>query len=66
MTTARIPAPRTELAPLNLIAVERVRGLSQRAADYLLTLLAAHLMEHDTLDRATFLRLADEAEAIAS
>lgn len=56
----------TDLAPLNLVAVNRVHSLSQRAADYLLVLLAAHLMEHASFDRATFLRLADEAEAIAS
>jgi hypothetical protein len=62
MTT--IPAPRTELAPLNLVAVERVHRLSQRAADYCLTLVAAHFMEHATLDRPTFLRLCDEAQAV--
>ena len=53
-------------ADLNLIAVSRVNALSQRAADYLLTLLAAHLMTGDSIDRATFLRLADEAEAVAA
>lgn len=51
---------------LNLIAVHRVQATSQRAADYLLTLVAAHFMEHPTLNRATFLRLADEAEAVTS
>lgn len=50
---------------LNLLATHRVQGLSQRAADYLLTMLAAHLMTADSLDRDTFLRLADEAEAVA-
>lgn len=51
---------------LNLVAVDRVHSLSQRAADYLLVLLASHLIGADSLDRATFLRLADEAEAVAS
>lgn len=50
---------------LNLVAVDRVNGMSQRAADYLLTLLAAHLISGESIDRATFLLLADEAEAVA-
>lgn len=56
----------TTFAPLDLVATHRVQGLSQRAADYLLVLLAAHLMEGASIDRAVFLKLADEAEAIAS
>ena len=51
---------------LNLIATHRVNALSQRAADICLTLLAAHLMTGDSIDRATFLRLADAAEAVAA
>jgi hypothetical protein len=49
---------------LNLIATHRVHALSQRAADYLLTLVAAHYMNGTELDRETFLRMADEAEAV--
>lgn len=51
---------------LNLVATHRVNAMSQRAADYTLTLLAAHLMTTSTLDRPTFLRLCDEAEAVTS
>ena len=58
-----------ELAPrlagdLDLIATHRVHAMSQRAADYCLTLVAAHFMVARTLDRPTFLRLCDEAEAV--
>lgn len=51
---------------LDLVATHRVQAMSQRAADYLLTLVGAHLMTTSQLDRATFLRLADEAEAVTS
>lgn len=51
---------------LNLVATHRVNAMSQRAADYTLTLLAAHLMTTSTIDRPTFLRLCDEAEAVTS
>lgn len=51
------------LDDLNLIAVHRVQAMSQRQADYTLTLLAAHLMTGEAIDRPTFLRLADAAEA---
>lgn len=56
----------THAPELDLIAVNRVQAMSQRAADYLLVLVAAHFMEHPTLNRATFLRLADEAEAVTA
>ena len=51
---------------LDLEPTHRVQGLTSRAADYHLTMLAAHLMSSPVIDRATFMRLADEAEAIAS
>jgi len=57
--------PEPILPPLNLIATERVQSLSQLACDVLVALVAAHFIEHDGFDRATFLRLADEAEAVA-
>lgn len=50
---------------LHLVALERVRELPQRAVNPLLDLIAAHFLEVGRLDRDTFLRLADEAEAIA-
>lgn len=49
---------------LNLVALHRVHRLPQQAVNPLLDLIATHLTG-DTLDRATFLRLADEAEAVA-
>lgn len=64
MTAPTLPSPRLPLAPLSLVAVARVQAMSQAAADYCLVLVAAHFMEHARLDRATFLRLADEAEAV--
>lgn len=50
---------------LDLVATRRVQGMSQRQADYCLALVAAHLT-HSSLDRDTFLRLADEAQAVTS
>lgn len=50
---------------LNLIATHRVHALPQRAVNPLLDLIAAHFLEVGSLDRAAFMRLADEAEAIA-
>jgi hypothetical protein len=64
MTAPSIPAPRSGLPPLDLVAVERVQRLSQRAVPYCLDLVAAYLSEHERLDRPTFLRLCDEAEAV--
>lgn len=52
------------LDDLNLVAVHRVQAMTQRAADYTLVLLATHLMTAGAIDRPTFLRLADEAEAV--
>ena len=49
---------------LNLVAFHRVHRLPQAAVNPLLDLLAAHLTS-SALDRATFLLLCDEAEAVA-
>lgn len=59
MTTATLP-------PLNWVADDRVRGLSHRASFQLLVMCQQWLNDHGSLDRATFLRLADEAEAVTS
>lgn len=50
---------------LRLVAFHRVQRLPQRAVNPLLDLIAAHFRETGRLDRDTFLRLADEAEAVA-
>jgi len=57
--------PEPILPPLNLIATERVQSLSQLAVDVWAALVAGWVDEHDSLDRATLLRLADGAEAVA-
>lgn len=50
---------------LNLVATHRVHSLPQAAVNPLLDLIGAHFLECGRLDRAGFMRLADEAEAVS-
>lgn len=51
---------------LNLVATYRVAAMSLSASNQLLFLLADHLKTSVDIDMATFLLLADEAEAVAA
>lgn len=52
------------LPVLDLTAFDRARALPQAAVNPLLDLIGAHFLECGRLDRAGFMRLADEAEAV--
>ena len=57
--------PLGTLPALDLTAFDRARALPQAAVNPLLDLIGAHFLECGRPDRAGFMRLADEAEAVA-